>query len=254
MIGLLFLPAIVFLIAVVFYRQRREELSILQIEQDQIPLQLPDLLEEQQPIVLRGVAPPKGLAASSLQAAPRLHAFPVGGIELGQVLSNPTTLASTHGAPTMKRDERSQLAEELSLSVWATHTWKDQLAASRPIGFLGSMDSEAVIGGLGLWRTTAVETLLFPTEGPFVASILSKGSEAFLPKTWQYRYPDEFTQDDTPLVSELKFIDIILRPGTALCLPPHTLISMKPKELTVFHAFAIVEYHEPISKLAKSLS
>jgi hypothetical protein len=254
MIGYLILPAILFLVAVVFYRQRRDELSILQIEQEQINAQLSDLLDEQQPLVLRGVAPPKGLTKGALEASPRLHAYPVGGILLKDVLANPSTLASTNGAPTLLRSQRRMLAEELSLPIWSTHTWKDKLGEARPIPFLGSMDSEAIIGGQGLWRTTAVYTLLFPTEGAFIASIVSKSSEAFLPKAWTYRYPDTFTQDDTPLVADLKFIDIILRPGTALCLPAHILVSMKPKEPSEFHAFACIEYHEPISMLAKSLS
>jgi hypothetical protein len=254
MIELFILPAILFLVAVVFYRQRRDELSILQIEQDRIDLQLPDLLEEQQPIVLRGVAPPKGLTKASLEASQRLHAYPVGGILLQDVLKNPSSLSTTKGVPTMKQPERIMLAEELSLSVWATHTWLKKIADSRMTGFMGTMETEAVIGGLGLWRTTAIWTLLFPTEGDFIVSLLSKGSEAFLPKAWNYRYPDGFTQDDTPLVADLKFIDIILRPGTTLCLPPHLLVSIQPKDPSVFHAFAIVEYHEPISKLAKSLA
>lgn len=254
MIGLFILPAIIFLIAVVFYRQRRDELQLLQIENDKLELQLPDLLEEQQPIILRGVAPPKGLTKQSLEASPRLHGYPIGGILLQEVLRSPASLAATKGLPTMKRPDRIQLAEELSLPVWSDHTWLPRLKESRFTGFLGSMETEAIIGGLGLWRTSAIYTMLFPTEGDFIVSIVSKNSEAFLPKKWEYRYPDSFTQDDTPLISELKYIDIIARPGTAVLLPPHTLVSMQPKVPTAFHSFSTIEYHEPISKLAKSLS
>jgi hypothetical protein len=254
MIELLILPAIVFLAMVVFYRQRRTGLSILQIEQGQIESQLPELLEEQQPLVLRGVAPPKGLSHASLKAITRLQGFPVGGVTLQQILESPSLLQSSKGLPTLTRPDRILLAEELSLPIWASHTWKERISEARLTSFMGSMQTEAIIGGLGLFRTSAIYTLLFPTEGEFVASIVSKESEAFLPKSWNYRYPDTFTQDDTPLVSELKYLDIILRPGTALCLPAHTLVSMKPKDEKAFHAFAAIEYHEPISMLAKSFS
>ena len=92
-----------------------------------------------------------------------------------------------------------------------------------------------------------------PTEGIYTVSILSKDSESFLPKDWMYRYPGDLSPNDTPLVAELKYIDIIVRPGTMICFPPHFVISMKPNH-EVFTAAVVVEYHEPVSLLAKSFS
>jgi hypothetical protein len=106
---------------------------------------------------------------------------------------------------------------------------------------------------MGMTRTTARYTCIMPTEGIYTVSILSKDSEAFLPKEWMYKYPGDLSPNDTPLVADLKYIDIILRPGTLICFPPHFVVSIKPNQES-FTAAAIVEYHEPISLLVKSLS
>ncbi len=84
-----------------------------------------------------------------------------------------------------------------------------------------------------------------------MVSLLLKDSEEFLPPSWQYRYPGSFTTNDTPLVSDLKYMDIVLRPGTALLLPPHTVVSLEPAaDSSPFQAAVILHYHEPISFLA----
>jgi hypothetical protein len=117
------------------------------------------------------------------------------------------------------------------------------------------MRTEAHLGGLGMTRTSAKYTCIMPTEGKYTLSILSKDSESFLPTNWQYRYLSSLTLNDTPLVADLKFLDIVLRPGTTICLPPHTIISIEPvKESAELFTFAAVEYHEPITLLVKSFS
>ena len=250
---LIFLAAIVFLIAVLFYKQRAPDLQILQLEHDQISEQLADLLEEQQPVVIRGTLPPRGLTAESLAKAPRLASFPVGGQPLSSVLAQPAILASAAGAPTLSLEARQQLAEELSIPVWATRNWLPYFAQCTLLGpLLGTMRAEAIIGGLGMWRTTAKLTAFAPTEGTFIVSILSRDSEQYLPKGWQYRYVSSLTPNDTPLVTDIKFLDIVVRPGTVLLLPPHVVVSAEPKDRAAFSAAALLEYHEPISLLAKS--
>ena len=100
-------------------------------------------------------------------------------------------------------------------------------------------------------RAKALYTCLIPTEGSYVVSLLSKSSEPFLPSTWENRYVTSLTSDDTPLVADLKYMDIVLNPGKALCIPAHMIFSVEPKG--PFCSAAIIEYHEPISLLAKSL-
>ncbi len=255
MIEYLVLPAILFLAAVILYYQRRDDITILQVEDSQVQEQLAELLQERQPLVIRGVQPPKGLTREGLQAAPRLEGFPVGGKTLSEVLANPSLLATAAGLPTCNRAGRLALADELSFPVWVNHVWLPLLSSTTWTGWAtGCMRTEAVLGGLGMWRTTGLYTLIIPTEGTYTVSVLSKSSEAFLPTKWHYRYLTTLTPNDTPLVSDLKYLDIIVRPGTALAVPPHAIVSIHPKDPSSLSAFAVLEYHEPISLLARSVS
>jgi hypothetical protein len=173
---------------------------------------------------------------------------------MSYILEHPEVALSAGGIPTIAQAGRAELAKELSIHIWADHVWLPQFSASTWLGGLvGCMRTEAVIGGLGMFRTTAKYTCLMPTEGIYTLSIIATHSESFLPTAWQYKYVSSLTLNDTPLVADLKFLDIVVRPGTMVCLPPHCIISMEPTTKT-FVAFAIVEYHEPISLIAKSFS
>jgi hypothetical protein len=252
---LLFFIAIAFLIAVFFYKQRRSDLSILQIESTNLESQLSELLEEQQPLVLRGVQPPKGLTRETLFKTPRLQNFPIGGQPLGLVLQDPTMLASSKGLPTLTYEGRTELAKELSIPTWAEQAWRTRFAETTWIGAaVGCMRTEVVIGGIGLTRSIAKYTCLFPTDGQYMVSILSRVSEPFLPPSWQYRYPSSFTVNDTAFVADLQYLDIVLRPGSALCIPTHILYSMEPADPKAFSSLVVLEYHEPISLLTKMMS
>ena len=245
MLEILGILAIIFLIMVVFYMQRHSENTILQVEQSQVDAQFGALLEERQPIVVRGCTPPKGLSRESLEKSTRLAAFPIGQQNLSQVLSQTQAHQMTQG-------ERDDLGQQLSLPIWATHTWLPLFQEYSWIApLVGSIRAEALIGGLGMTRAKALYTCLIPTEGSYMVSLLSKSSEPFLPSAWESRYVTSFTSDDTPLVADLKYMDIVLNPGKALCIPAHMIFSVEPKG--PFCSAAIIEYHEPISLLAKSL-
>ncbi len=254
-IELLCLITLIFLIAVLFYKQRRKDLQILQLEEGQVTEQLADLLEEGQPLVVRGVATPRGLRREELSSFQRLANYPVGGHPLTAVLANPALLATAGGLPTLSQELREEFATELSMPIWATKVWLEPLASTRWLGrYMGTLKTEAVLGGLGLFRTTAYYTILLPSEGVYHVSIVSRESEDLLPANWQYRYVSSFTPNDTPLVADIRYLDIVLRPGTALILPSHMLVCLEPREPTAFSALAIVEYHEPVSLLSKSFA
>ena len=247
--------ALILIIMFLFYKHRRSELEILQLEYEKIE-QLPELLEELQPVVIRGISPPKGLTKEFLEKIQRLSNFSVGGQPLSDILTHPEMIFGAQGAPTISYFGRQELAKELAIPIWADHTWLPILSQSTWIGpVVGCMRSGAFIGGLGMIRTTAKYTCIMPTEGKYILSILSKESESFLPTAWEYKYISSLTLNDTPLVADLKFLDIVLRPGTTVCLPPHCIVSMEPtKDSSQFFAFVSVEYHEPITLIAKSFS
>lgn len=228
-------------------------MEILQAEEEQID-QLPDLLQEQQPLIIRGISPPKGLTKEALLKIPRLADFSVGGQPLQDVLNTPAMLYSTNGEPVLSRERRDLLATELSIKLWADHLWLPRFSQTTWTGWLlGCTRAEVVLGGMGMFKTTAKYTCIMPTEGVYTVSIVSRDSESFLPPNWNYKYPGRLSPNDTPLVADLKYMDIVVRPGTTICLPPHMIISMEPQEKE-FSAAAIIEYHEPVSLLAKSFS
>lgn len=246
---------LILVIMYLFYKHRRTDLEILQLENEKLE-HLSELLEELQPIVIRGVSSPKGLTHDFLQKIPRLENFSVGGQPLSEILAHPEIVFEAKGVPTISQAGREELARELAISIWADHTWLPVFSQSTWLGpAVGCMRTEAFIGGLGMIRTTAKYTCIMPTEGKYILSVLSKDSETFLPTAWQYKYISSLTLNDTPLVSDLKFLDIVLRPGTTICLPPHCIISVEPvKESSRFFAFTSIEYHEPISLMVKSFS
>ena len=257
MLGMILIfTTLIFVIMFLFHKHRRSELEILQLESSQIEEQLSELLQELQPIVIRGIAPPKGLTYESLLKIPRLANFLVGGQPLGDILKSPEMLFSAEGLPTLSQEGREQLAQELALPVWADHTWLPVFSNSTWLGALiGSMKTEVILGGLGMTRTIARYTCIMPTEGTYTLSILSKSSESFLPSKWQYKYPSSLTLNDTPLVADLKYLDIIVRPGTTVCLPPHCIMSIEPvRTSSSMFSLALIEYHEPISIMLKSFS
>jgi hypothetical protein len=255
MIEFFFFVSLIFLIAILFYKQRRPELTILQLESTQVSEQLIDLLEERQPLVIRSAPPPKGLTVADLQKITRLQGFQVGGQPLAKILETPSMLASAGGVPTMSLEARQEFARELAMPTWASHTWLPAFSASTWFGWaVGTVTTEAVLGGLGLFRTTAAWTCIIPTEGKYTVSLLTKASEDFLPAKWEYRYPSSFTVNDTPMVANLKYLDVVVRVGTMICVPPHTVVALEPTAPAEFHAALLMEYHEPITMLAKSVS
>ena len=238
MLEVLGIIAVIFLIVVMFYMHRQSELTILQLEQSQVDAEFSSLLEERQPIVIRGVQVPKGLSREALLKSTRLAPLPIE--------------AAMNGTP-LTQPEREELAERLSMTIWANHTWLPLFHEYSWISpLVGSIKTEGLIGGLGMNRATAQYTCLIPTDGSYIVSLLAKSSEVFLPSSWEQRYPSMLTSDDTPLVADLKFLDIVLNTGNALCIPAHLIFSMEPIQPS--STAAIIEYHEPISILAKSLS
>jgi hypothetical protein len=62
----------------------------------------------------------------------------------------------------------------------------------------------------------------------------------------------ELKPADCPLLNEVQFMDVILRPGHMFIMPPHWIVSLKSTDK--MPVFAWIEVHHPISKLASSLA
>jgi hypothetical protein len=236
------------LVFVFFYKQKAQEFRISQIEYTQLSA-LGDLLTELNPVVIRGLPMPSFLTPDTLQKNSRLGNFPV-----GENLTLKTYLDSDEFTLSPQPAElRTTLGNDLGLPMWASHIWFESLTSELWYSFCMNVSAEAYLTGAGLQKTVACSTLIYPTSGTFLCSLLLESSTQFLP-TWEGRFLSDFTQADTPLLHEVQYLDIKLRPGHALVIPPHWIFSMQPDASVKKPMFAVVEFHHPISRLAKALA
>ena len=248
-----FILCIVFFIAVCFYKQRRDSTELLQAEFD-AQESFSELFEERQPIILRSVPTPHSLTLEQLSKMVRLYDFQLQDAEkptLRDYMASPTI--QTNGTPLLSGDRSLILSKELALEIWVSNVLQSFLQDIGGIfSVVNTTSVRAVLGGIGMQRATAVTTLILPVEGKYTVSLVNRKSEQFLPTFWKYRYPRTLTINDSPLVSEIQYIDIVLRPGTILCLPTHCMYSIEPDE-NVFHSALCIEIDSPISTLTKFL-
>jgi hypothetical protein len=102
-------------------------------------------------------------------------------------------------------------------------------------------------GNIGL-RKTFSWTCFFPVDGEIILSIMPENVESSLPENWMNCFPANLTTKDTPFVSDLKFIDIILRPGNCIFIPAHWFVSWTTTPTAENTPMVCsISYHTPIS-------
>jgi hypothetical protein len=97
--------------------------------------------------------------------------------------------------------------------------------------------------------------MIYPTSSALEVTLLTEHQQQFLPKVWRGRFPEKLTIQDTPLVGEVKYITVKLRPGTVLVMPTHWFLSIRAsqedKKKPVLWSW--MEVHNPISYLASRM-
>ena len=248
---------ICFFIAVCFYKQHRNTIELLQVEFTAIHDSLKDLAQERQPIIIRGVPIPHSITLEKLALMERLDPFQLsGGLALKDYKTTPENVLpeyQTSGFPIISYDQSNKLAKELALDTWVLHTIQDII--SDLVGIFSPLHTQSInvlLAGKGMERAMSVYTIIMPVEGKYTLSIVNKKSESFLPANWKYRFPRTLTINDSPLVGEIQYIDVVLRPGTLICLPPHCIYSIEPNDRT-FHSALWINVDSTVSKLTKFL-
>ena len=245
MIEIFFVLAVFVALLILFYRQAIEQYDILQIESTQIS-ELPKLLGERAPLVIRNLGEPKLFTPEVLKGNPRLLSFPLtSGFNLGSYLTSPTGQTFS-----LQKKSTSILSNESGLHVWSEHNLFSKLVSSSLLEAMYSFQTEAHIGEKGLRKTTAITTLVYPTSGNLEVCLLTEQQTKFLPKVWRNRFPETFRIQDTPLVGDLKYITIKLRPGNVLCVPTHWYVSIRAEDTKKPCLWGWFEMHNPISKIA----
>ncbi len=234
-------------VLVLFYRQAIEQYNILQIEASQLD-ELPKLLSERTPLVLHDIGQPKLLTTEALKSNSRLQQFPIGKNQtLGQYIQSPTFKG---GLP---RKASLLLAKESGLSVWAEHTWFPKFFSYPFLQHVHFLTTEVCLGDMGLQKATGIHTVLYPTSGTYEVTLLTEQQEKCLPPIWRGRHPDLFTLQDTPLVGEIKYITIKLRPGNMVCIPSHWFYSVRSTDTKTPALWGRLTIDNAISYVATSM-
>lgn len=225
-------------ILVFFYKQAIREFRILQV--DSIDKAQP-LLSERCPVVVLPAPTAQALwTRADLDARPSLAKSSFNGVPLKEAIERQSFPLKTETAET--------LAEKSGVSIWATQhllpafktgSWWTPCLTAR---------TEVAIGAQGLRQTYGYTTLLMATENAIQVSLLNESSNPYLPEVWEGKRLSKLTRDDAPFLPQIKFVDVIVRPGSALLIPPHWKVcweNLEPKETALV---VLVEIHHPVSK------
>ena len=223
-----------------FYKQAVNEFRISQT--DSLEKAMP-LLQERCPIVVLPVPQPQNLwTREDIQQRPTLASTPVNGKPLKDAL--------TAVAYPLKKETAEALAEKVGIPVWVKQTilpiykdsvWWAPLATTR---------IESTIGAQGLRQTYAYSTVLLATEGALAVSLLNESADPYLPKQWLGKRISKLTRDDAPLLAQIQYIDVIVRPGSALLIPPHWKVCWETHESKISALAVWLEIHHPVSRFA----
>ena len=248
MLEIILFLAIAALILLFFYKQsvvpeyKLNQLSYKSLEQ------LPELMSEKTPIVILDTPPATFWSASDLVSRPVLGQQGLPLLSLSQYDNK------AHNA--YKSSLASFFGEHSGAPVWITSKWLPVL--TNPwLQWLTTPVSKAWLGSRGLQATYAPWTLITASEGEAFVTLLHKKHDTYLPSSWKNRLPSEFTRADTPFLSDIKYIDIILREGTSLLVPAHWKVAYQTApEVAAGKPVFIVEtaFHHPLSWLVEKMA
>jgi hypothetical protein len=257
----LFIILLVFVFVVIFYRAAIHEYTIVQKDWDTEDVKWSELLTERAPLVVRSV--PK--TWTRLWTAGRTAKFGWPVVLQARVRTSWSAWLNSKPGASQKIVNEHDLALAAGLYDQAV----DMGLQFRRFSWLpGSMAVGAVSAGVipptpgsfvGLRKTTAEATCWVATDGtPLRIWIAHEGATKggdYLPPNPYGRDPRGLKPEETPWISELKFMEIRLRPGNLFILPPHWWVALhcdKESDETALHGswYWTCEYHSAVSWLA----
>ncbi len=248
MIEIFMILAFLFLVAVFFYKQALEQFDVLQIESTQLE-QLPKLLSEKSFLVVRSLPTIQLWTADAVKDISRIHNAPYGSAKLLEVADGTAkTIPSNYPSSSEK------LAEQVGVNTWIETTWLPRITDSTWFKWLFSSRSEVAVGSKGLRKSVAYATMILPTENDLLISVMPESSETYLPNQWQGKLFSKIKRGEAPLIGEVKYLDIKVRKGSALFVPPHWIVNIQKDDENKTPWFIWAEFHHPISKFAHLLS
>ena len=250
MFELIFIFLIVFAILTFFYKQSVCEYRINQTEWPRRKENMPELFQENVPIILRNV--PQISLWTSEDIMMR-DCYSTQFIESTK-LADWIVMANTLTACPWTAEYAGQLGNMNGLSIWA-EKWINSELFQSTLKKLWLRPSYACWAGeRGLYKTSAPWTCLFVSEGAIQVSLMTPSMEYALPSPWKGCFPMRLTNHDTPFVSELKVLDVIVRPGSCLLVPSHWFMSWcSLGGEQICPMTCTISYHSPLSRFADFL-
>lgn len=212
-----------------FYKQAIKEFRILQT--DSLDKVLP-LMHERCPIVLLPAPIPMNLWTRK-------------DIEQRPVLKQRVEKYINKSSTWIEPKESQEIATQVGFPIWVNQNilppYKNLLW-----GPLLWSQTKITIGSQGLRPTFGYCTILMATEGAMQVSLINESSDPYLPKQWLGKRLSKLTKDDAPLLSQIQFVDVIVRPGSALFIPPHWKVCWENHD-KVSCLGVWIDIHHPVS-------
>lgn len=237
---------ILFLILTFFYKQAICEFRINQIEWSQKE-NAPSLLAEKVPLVLRSIPSATFWTHDDVSVRSCYKDIPI------FQETNLTDWISTSTPDSIcpwKYSQAEIIAGVSGINTWAKK-WLNSVFINPLLKFWMFPKYHCWSGNVGLKKLFATWTCLFPVDGEIVVTIMPETVESVLPANWLNCFPASLTSKDTPFVGDLKFIDIIVRPGNCLIMPAHWFVSWVAIDTSQKAPMVCtISYHTPVSLLA----
>ena len=247
MLEIILIGMFLFLILTFFYKQAICEFRINQVEWGKRDT-LQDAIQERVPTVLRGIPQAKFWTQEDVMMR---ASYGTVSVFDNQGLPEWLTSTTSDSECPWTTEHASSIASVSGLITWAER-WINENVLSPIESYWYYPKYLCFAGSKGLHKTVAPYTLLTPTEGEIIVNIMPENVAHALPVVWKGTFPSELTQYDTPFINDLKFMDIIIRPGTALIMPAHWFISWKSNKDNI-PLVCSIEYHSPISRFALAM-
>lgn len=242
MLEAIFILLLCFLIFTFFYKQAIHEFRINQVNVTQKDA-IMELWKERVPLILRGLPKnPLWTREDVLQRA----CYHTLSIFTDDSLVNWIQSGTVQSICPWDYEQAEKIAALSGIGIWAKQHVEPLLSSWFLFPRYGSW-----AGGVGLHRTYATWTCILPVEGDLCVTIFPETMETYLPSNWRRSFPKTWNKSDTPFVKDIKYMDIIVRAGTALFMPPHWFVSWIPMEgSTIMPMVYTISYHSPISLIA----
>ena len=228
MLWWIFIFVFIFFVGALFYKQAIREFRINQINWSQID-QLQELWEERAPIVVKDSPVPPVWTFQDVGIRP------VYNIEIPSSQQSVQTWVGAAEADAIvpwQEQTAAKLAEIAALRPWLENVWmsKCNKGIRQFVAPAFPYTPYLWAGARGLHQVRSQWSLIFPTEGSIIVTLITTGQDDYLPSPWEGTFPSLYSLSDTPYVSSIQFMDVILRPGHALWVPAHWKVAWEPTE------------------------